>query len=196
MKNLLPKEISPLWFDHPSKIHGIAHTYRVMFWTHILSTRLIENPFAKWHPTIPTEQITQAALLAFKAAIIHDLSRTHDGICFSHGKRAAENKRWVLDEFFGNVDDPGWELIARAVKLHCTRDKPLKPNLDDLVLAILKDADALDRVRIGEKPHPSYIRLPITEQYIDIADKFFNATNDIPEADMSWKTVFDAGIEL
>jgi len=183
---LLPKEISPLWFDHPSTIHGVAHTYRVMFWTQILSENLLARPFSKWYSAIPTLEIQQASLLAYMAAIIHDLSRTHDGICFSHGRRAAENKRWVLEELFGKAADEDWEPIARAVKLHCTHDNPLLPSLEDLVLAILKDADALDRVRIGEKPHPSYIRFPITEQYINKANDFFYQTDDIPADEITW----------
>jgi len=196
MQYLLHKELNPLWFDHPSTIHGIAHTYRVAFWTQFLSTKLLETPCAKWYSAIPVEEINQASLLAYKAAIIHDLSRTHDGICFSHGRRAAENKRWVLEELYGSVPEQNWEIIASAVSKHCTHDNPLTPNLADLTLAILKDSDGLDRVRIGEKPHPSYIRLPKTEQYIDSANDFFYQTDDIPEDEIAWAGFCEIGLRL
>lgn len=196
MQNLLSKEISPLWFDHQSDLHGIAHTYRVMFWTQALSAELHEKPFSKWYPAIPIEEIHQASLLAFKAAIIHDFSRNHDGVCTKHGARAAQNKRWVLEELYGKVDDSDWEIIASAVSRHCTHDNPLTPNLADLTLAIIKDADALDRVRIGEKPHSKYIRLPFTGDYIDTANELFYATDDIDEDEITWDRFCNIGNKI
>jgi hypothetical protein len=92
-----------------------------------------------------------------KAAIYHDIGRTHDGADELHGKRSAEYYR---------AHDPE---PSRAVELlceyHCLPDKTgyydfCKEVYDDpqfrckkttmiAMYQVLKDADALDRVRFG-----------------------------------------------
>ena len=72
-------------FDHPSGLHGINHTYRVM--CHVLALGKLEH-------------LERPKMLAFCAAVIHDLSRRHDGICLKHGPRAALEKLPLFEKLY------------------------------------------------------------------------------------------------
>jgi hypothetical protein len=63
----------PSLFTHPSTLHGQAHVARVM----VHAFRLIEA--TGW---------TEEAPRLWAAVYLHDIARTHDGLCFVHGTRA------------------------------------------------------------------------------------------------------------
>ncbi len=70
-----------------------------------------------------------------------------------------------------------WAVISSAVTRHSIPDKPLQPCFEDLVLALLKDADALDRVRLhGDGPDPAFFRLPFSAGQIEQARALYAAT--------------------
>ena len=134
------------YFDNQSSLHGINHTYRVMYHCLVLGD-LMQN--------------RKAALLAFMGAFIHDMARKHDGFCTGHGAWATTYKLPVFRGLFIESGASGEELklIARAVHYHSLSvDLPVSdPGWE--VCAILKDADALDRIRLGETNlRPEYLR--------------------------------------
>ena len=130
-------------FDRPchSLIHGIGHIYRVMVGCALLG-EMIKSP--------------RAAFLAFCGAYIHDLARSNDGIEPMHGENAAryhfERFNHLWDKY--NLTDEERNIVREAVTFH---SRPHRERLSDQsyrVLAILKDADALDRCRLGDlNPH-------------------------------------------
>ena len=155
MNALIPH---PSDFAHPSKIHGQAHVGRVM----IHAFRLIE-----------ATGMTEEASRLWGAVYLHDLARTHDGFDEVHGMHAVMrvNESTDLQERLiargVQSDDPSMLL---AVMMHCLPDdhsafggKPVWP-----LLAMLKDVNALDRVRFGDLD-PSYLRFEATKGMIKFA---------------------------
>ncbi len=124
------------YFDHSSSIHGIGHTYRVMVLVHELSLAT-GNGHLLW-PGVA-------------AAFVHDMARKHDGYCDRHGKWAVDTKLPLFREFFLGNQLTGQELdgISTAIENHCRQEElaPAHPHYQ--LTALLKDADALDRIRLG-----------------------------------------------
>lgn len=152
-----------------SVIHGIGHIYRVMIGCALLG-RSLQKP--------------REALLAFCGAYIHDLARCNDGIDFEHGANA------VLEHFnlFNHIWDK-YELtseereqVKQAVIQHSTPEHIKRGDKGYDVMAILKDADALDRCRIGDLA-PQMLRYAESREFItlveDICLKTFGVNCDI-----------------
>jgi len=133
-------------FDHPSTLHGIMHTYRVM--THVLRLGLLTG-------------YTCEARLAFFAAYIHDMSRRHDGYCTRHGADAANLKLPLYQNLFLRNGATADELIiiGKACTMHSIGNELPPDDPQWIPVAILKDADALDRIRLGANDlDPSFLR--------------------------------------
>lgn len=148
-------------FRHASTLHGVGHTSRVMALAWKLGS-LIDQPSQRD--------------AAWCAAYIHDLSRTHDGVCHLHGPRAAEDQLPIYRKLFieQGLSDEDLEAVYTAVFQHSLLAEldPVHPHY--LVTALLKDADALDRIRLG--PHdldPEYLRLEESHKLIKPAKKLF-----------------------
>ena len=163
MNALIPH---PTDFAHASKVHGQAHVGRVM----IHAFRLIE-----------ATGMTDEASRLWGAVYLHDLARTHDGFDEVHGMHAVMrvNESTDLQERLiargVQSDDPSMLL---AVMMHCLPDdhsafggKPVWP-----LLAMLKDVDALDRVRFGDLD-PSYLRFPETKGMIKFAEDLYSQSH-------------------
>jgi hypothetical protein len=156
----------PSDFAHASKTHGQAHVGRVM----VHAFRLIEA----------TGMNDEASRL-WGAVYLHDLARTHDGFDEVHGMHAVMrvNESTDLQERLIargiQSDDPSMLL---AVMMHCLPDdhpayggKPIWP-----FLAMLKDVDALDRVRFGDLD-PSYLRYEPTRGMVKFAEDLYSQTH-------------------
>jgi len=164
----------PEYFRHRSTLHGQAHVARVM----VHALRLIEA--TGWEH--------EAARL-WAAVYLHDLERTHDGRCEVHG--AAAVARWETQTplrvhlLSGGITEADYAAIACAVEVHCMPDEH-EPAHDDPnwpLVALLKDADGLDRVRLGDLD-TSYLRLPVSLTMVDFAQELFDETNGIiPEGE-------------
>ncbi|MBR5133288.1 MAG: hypothetical protein IKV29_04200 [Alistipes sp.] len=152
-----------------SIIHGIGHIYRVMIGCALLG-RLVQKP--------------REALLAFCGAYIHDLARCNDGIDFEHGANAVlkhfEHFNHIWDKY--RLTPQERDQVKEAVIQHsiCEYFKPGDSGYD--VMAMLKDADALDRCRIGDLA-PDMLRYAESRELItvikDICFKTLRVNNDI-----------------
>lgn len=154
-------------FDNLSSVHGVSHTYRVM--CHVLNIGR-------------AAKLNHEVKLAFSAAYIHDLARKHDNYCDQHGSWAEENKLPLFIAFFeeNGISGSEIEIIGTAVRNHSERyeldieDKAYK------VTALLKDADALDRIRIGENNlNPDYLRFKESHDLIEFAKKLYFKTRNV-----------------
>ena len=123
------------------------------------------------------------------AVYLHDLERTHDGKCLYHGANAV--KRWEeqlplqLHILSGGVTEADYGDIALAVEAHCLPDSEEPPRDHSAwpLVALLKDADGLDRVRLGDL-NLSYLRLPPSLTMVEFAQQLFDRTNGvIPEGE-------------
>ena len=161
------------WFSRPSSLHGVSHTQRV----HIHAQRLTES----------LEWSHEDADLVLHAVLWHDIGRRTDGVEPGHGALSvarcdelgltaampAEDAAVVRFAILRHsVSDHGSEELA--AKLSQDPD-PIRRLADPVraarVLWLLKDADALDRIRLGfgECADPRQLRHPQTVEMIDFA---------------------------
>lgn len=125
----------------PSAIHGPAHIHRVL----LLSALVCQGE------GVGERMVRQV----FRAASYHDVGRTFDGYDVDHGARSALR----LAELTGQTGEALRELQA-AVTAHARPDREMEavvasfhpqnlPRALELT-RLLKDADNLDRVRLGD----------------------------------------------
>jgi len=176
-------EVPAAWFLRPDGahgIHGIGHTRRVCIHVLRLSAAL----------DVPQ----RLCGLTLTAARWHDLGRTHDGVEPEHGARSVRrvHELGLADEpvAAGDLPPADLELVLFAIRYHslddatarraaawraaawraAARRAALSPDALPL-LWLLKDADALDRVRLGGggDVDPAYLRHPCAAEFIDFA---------------------------
>lgn len=125
--------------------------------------------------------MTEEASRLWGAVYLHDLARTHDGFDEVHGMHAVMrvNESTDLQERLiargVQSDDPSMLL---AVMMHCLPDdhpafggKPIWP-----FLAMLKDVNALDRVRFGDLD-PSLLRFPESRGMVKFAEDLYSQSH-------------------
>ncbi len=163
----LPLELlapSPGLFSHPSRLHGQAHVARVIVHSLILVDAL---------------GLDACAPKAWAAAYLHDIGRRHNGRCRNHGKYALDKLSTLphVTSFLveGGVAEEDWEGISVAVENHCREEIP-KTHPHWTLTAILKDADGLDRVRLGDL-NPRYLRFPQSQKLIAFAQDLYDETD-------------------
>lgn len=155
----LPEEA---WFRfNPRGIHGVPHTTRVLVWAEVLAG-LVSGPGA-----IRREELRWAAA-------VHDVGRVDDGVDRGHGARAAV---WVTEELAGLRPETGrldLGFVAELCRWHETEDRAIERL--SLELLVLKDADALDRARLGDLDR-SRLRLTRSQRLIEPAVRLEAATD-------------------
>jgi hypothetical protein len=128
--------------------HGIAHTSRVLFATHLITS--ISDGLS--------DSLIEAA---YYAAIIHDLGKTNDREGSIHGLKSMNRYTNFIDNL--DMDSSLKQRLKDAIRYHSVEDSLCPKHVqDDMLWKILKDADALDRSRFGGRGCDiKYLRLPI-----------------------------------
>lgn len=156
----------PELFTHPSTLHGQAHVSRVM----VHAFQLIAA--TGW---------TEEAPRLWAAVYLHDLARTHDGECQRHGGDAMKKFRTLpaLRELFaaGGVVEEDYPAIRTAVTHHCLPELD-RSHIHWRLTSLLKDADGLDRVRLGDLDL-RYLRYPESRGMVDFAERLFHAADGV-----------------
>lgn len=154
----------PHHFRTRSHVHGQDHVARVM--THAF--RLVR-----------ATGLRQSAAALWGAVYLHDLERRHDGVCHEHG-------RWAWERFehdaalqahltSGGVPPGDWPAIQTAVTMHSRSLELPHDHPHWRLAALLKDADALDRVRIDDLD-VRYLRFPVARGMAQFAEELFRET--------------------
>jgi hypothetical protein len=154
-------------FDHPSQLHGIMHTYRVMCHASVLGQQVLDIKGQK---------------LVLLAAFIHDMARKHDGYCTEHGSWAAEKKVSVIRNLFskGVFRENDLDIIKYAVMFHSLPEEPDPSHHAYHVAAVLKDSDALDRFRLGDHNlRTEFLRFPFSLTMTDFARDIFKTSQKL-----------------
>jgi len=111
-----------------------------------------------------------------KASLYHDIGRTHDGVCYEHGRNSIQ-KALRLELIGGKVNEES-EILRYVIVNHCLHDfkaesldKYLIDNRERAVelLKLFKDSDGLDRVRIGDLD-VKYLRYPVSGELVPFAE--------------------------
>ena len=126
---------------YDSEVHGRGHVHRTLLYAALVA----------WKEDLPEADVRQL----FRAAAYHDVGRSSDGYDLYHGARSALR----MEELTGVTGEDLVELQA-AVAAHARPDEEMERILRSygprdyprtLKLArLLKDADNLDRVRLGD----------------------------------------------
>lgn len=157
----------PLLFTHASTLHGQSHVARVM----VHGFRIIEG----------TGWVHEAPRL-WAAVYLHDMARTHDGLCYRHGGDAMKKFETLphLRELFtrAGVRDEDYPLIHTAVVHHCLPEELDREHPHWRLTSLLKDADGLDRVRLRDL-NPRYLRNPEARGMIQFAEALFAETDGV-----------------
>lgn len=154
------------YFERPWSIHGVKHARRVLFHTLLLCELCRMTEMDKE--------------LLVSAALFHDIGRDNDGMCFTHGKRSVE-KMLALD--LAPTDPEALAVMKFIVANHCIADSLAMADLQKLpggvrdrtgrLFEVLKDADGLDRVRIGDLD-VSYLRNPESIRLVGLAHELLD----------------------
>ncbi|MGE0040662.1 MAG: hypothetical protein AB7H88_19465 [Vicinamibacterales bacterium] len=155
----------PELFAHRSALHGQAHVTRVM----VHAIRLVEaTGLHKLGPRL------------WAAVFLHDLARTHDGVCHRHGADAARRLR-EEPELQARLIAAGLTLddfpaVETAVTAHSAGKETSRDHEHWPLIALLKDADGLDRVRLADLD-TRYLRHPESPAMAAFAQRLFDATD-------------------
>jgi hypothetical protein len=156
---------APDVFAHGSTLHGQAHVSRVM----VHAFRLLE--VTGWSQETPR---------LWAAVYLHDIAGTHDGLCHRHGSDAMKRLESLphLRELFaqGGVQDNDYALIHTAVVNHSVPKELARDHPHWRLTSLLKDADGLDRVRLGDLD-PRYLRNPQARDMVGFAEALFVETD-------------------
>lgn len=139
-------------FFNPDGIHGMMHMKRVLL--HVLS---LATEFQ-------LDDVEQEILVA--AALYHDIGRTHDGRDDFHGEKSWDklNSPNVLNQLNEQFEfyDEELHVLRFIIENHCLTDITVWEKLKSTdfpgysqekvkeLTEIFKDADGLDRVRLGD----------------------------------------------
>lgn len=162
-----PADVVPLpeLFVHRSALHGQAHVTRVM----VHAIRLVEA--TGLHALGPR---------LWASVFLHDLARTHDGVCHRHGADAARRLR-EEPELQARLIAAGLTMddfpaVETAVTAHSAGKEISRDHEHWPLIALLKDADGLDRVRLGDLD-TRYLRHPESPAMAAFAERLFGATD-------------------
>ena len=149
---------------YKSYIHGVKHIERVCFMALILSNKLDLS-----------EDDTKILLTA---CAYHDIGRKNEFVDAEHGRRAAEK----LDRYV-DCDGDDLRILKAAIEAHSISDARMSEIIDKYdvdnveralqITRVLKDADALDRVRIHDL-NTKYLRFEASLELVDFAHDLFS----------------------
>ncbi len=175
----------PELFRHPSELHGQAHGARVM----VHAIRLVDATGR--HALGPQ---------LWASVFLHDLARTHDGTCDRHGADAARRLRVEpdLQQRLGEagLTEADYPAIEAAVTAHSAPKDVSRTHPHWPLIALLKDADGLDRVRLGDLD-PRYLRSPEARGMVPFAQELFDTTDRVVATGLAhFEQIWEAACRL
>lgn len=141
------------WLMHDSHLHGVDHMARVFILQELICQKLEAQGV-----TVNREAVRWAAMA-------HDVSRVDDGVDFDHGRRSAQ---WIKNNFSDKLSSEMLDIVTYIVHWHVPPDNEAPMMTTEL--QVLKDADALDRVRLGDLD-PRYLRTDTASMLIGLAEE-------------------------
>ena len=106
------------------------------------------------------------------AAATHDVGRIDDGIDLEHGKRSAQ---WIRKNLNDQMTPELLDMVTYIVHWHVPHDSEAPVMTTEL--KVLKDADGLDRVRLGDLD-TRYLRTDASKGLVGLADDLYQAYLD------------------
>ncbi len=182
--NLIPIELmlkfepKQAWLSHDSWLHGVDHMARVFVLQELICNRLEQQG----------ESINREAIRW--AAMAHDVGRLDDGIDPKHGERSAA---WIKEHFSDQISPELLDMVTYIVHWHVPNDDEAPVMTTEL--AVLKDADGLDRVRLGDFD-ASFLRTTAALELVDTAKRLYEESFVHEGENGSFQTVLSAAINM
>lgn len=179
---LIIKALKELNVDalYQSAVHGSGHINRVLILAALIA----------WQEDLEEDFLWQY----FMAASYHDVGRYFDGLDLGHGARSALH----LGELTGYHGEKLLETQG-AVAAHSQPDqrmeeiissfRPLDVEKSKYLACLLKDADNLDRVRMGDL-NVKFLRLDSAKNLIDFSKNLFQRDQEIKRRMQGRKAVW------
>ena len=148
------KYIKEKLFFMPFGTHGIGHTRRVLN---------LALELAKYY-NVPAKDMKVLAI----ACCYHDIGRLHDATDDEHGAISSEKMLKMKLDQLHNLTPDELSVILDLVVYHSMDDDLWLDDDNLLIYQILKDADALDRLRFNDLD-VKYLRLAYSKELIPYA---------------------------
>jgi len=145
-------------------VHGLVHAYTTFVLADQLCGRLRRS--RSLSKKFPLSEGDRLAILV--AAALHDCGRRSDGFEPDHGLRGAE----LFLDLAPRMTLPtgvvlSESVVAEAIKKHCW----FEVDADPVVVQVVRDADKLDRVRLGKDfLDKSRLQLPVSPKLIEFSE--------------------------
>ncbi len=149
---------------YQSHIHGMAHIERVLLFGGLIAMQNHCN-----------EEDTKLLLIACS---YHDIGRIDDSLDDDHGRRSSEKLPSVI-----SLSSEDMAIVQAAIYSHSIDDSRMENVIASFgildkarairIAKMLKDADALDRVRVYDLD-PNYLRFPCSCQYVNFANSLYS----------------------
>ena len=123
------------------------------------------------------------------AAATHDVGRIDDGVDLEHGTRSA---KWIEENLHDQMSPELLDEVTYIVHWHVPPDSEAPVMTTEL--KVLKDADALDRVRLGDLD-TSYLRTDVATGLVGLAEDLYQVYLD-NKVDDAFDAVFGAALAL
>ena len=102
------------------------------------------------------------------AAMTHDVGRLDDGKDLEHGTRSAQ---WIKENLSNKMSPETLDIATYIVHWHVPSDGDAPVMTEEL--KVLKDADGLDRVRLGDLD-PNYLRTEPAKKLLKVAERLYD----------------------
>lgn len=168
------------WLAHDSEIHGVGHMARVFILQELICNQLEDEG------TAVNRQATRFGAMA------HDVGRHDDGRDLEHGRRSAE---WMQENLADKMPPETLDVATYIVHWHVPPDDEAPVMTTEL--KVLKDADGLDRARLGDLD-PSYLRTNAAKNLVKVAQQLYEASQrgDGNQGKDTFETVLEAAKQL
>ncbi len=170
-------ETKSSWLSHDSELHGVDHMARVFILQELICNRLEEQGVA-----VNREVVRWAAAT-------HDVGRIDDGVDLEHGTRSA---KWIEENLYDQMSPKMLDKVTYIVHWHVPPDSEAPVMTTEL--KVLKDADALDRVRLGDLD-TSYLRTDVATGLVGLSEDLYQSYLD-NKSDDAFDAVFKAGLSI
>ncbi len=150
-------ETKSTWLSHDSELHGVDHMARVFILQELICSKLEDQGIA-----VNREVVRWAAAT-------HDVGRVDDGVDLEHGKRSAQ---WIKNNLSNQMSTEILNAVIYTVTWHVPPDYEVPEMTTEL--KALKDADALDRVRLGDL-NVSYLRTDAALELVELAEDLYQS---------------------
>ena len=164
MFNEYKQFINPYLFLMPFGDHGVGHTRRVLYLASKLANRYMLNREEK-------------RILAI-ACCYHDIGRVNDETHDEHGMLSVRKSERLGLQQLHDMSDEDWYLVRDLIIYHSLDDFRYPRNDESSVLMykILKDADAIDRLRFDDLD-VRFLRLEYSRDLLGLEMRMLVADN-------------------